>query len=96
MRRGPTGILCGKGSGTNTRPLTPLAFFLPLPFRERAGVRGSGPGWSHAVIPDIINRESNAGVRGAGGTRRRLNLLRRLHHGIEGKRPWIPAENLRE
>ena len=72
MRRGPTGILCGKGSGTNTRPLTPLAFFLPLPLRERAGVRGDR------------------------GTRRRLNLLRRLRHGVEGKRPWIPAENLRE
>ena len=49
-----------------------LQTFLPLPLRERAGVRG------------------------ARGSRRSLTLLRRLRHGVERKRPWIPAKNLRE
>ena len=43
------------------------------------------PDVSHAVIPDIIYRESNAGVRGAGGTRRSPTLLQSLHHGAEKK-----------
>ena len=43
------------------------------------------PDVSHAVIPDIIYRESNAGVRGAGGTRRSPTLLQSLPHGAEKK-----------
>ena len=114
MRRGTTALL-RKRVGDKHAPPTPLASCLPLPLRERVGVRGiwSGmisrchsflfllvipnvshpviPDFSHAVIPDVIHRESKAGVRGDRGSRRSLNLLGRLHHGIEGKRPWIPA-----
>ena len=43
------------------------------------------PDVSHPVIPDVLHRESNAGVRGAGGTRRSPTLLQSLHHGAEKK-----------
>ena len=88
MRRGATALPCGKGSGTTTRPPTPLAYLLPLPLRERVGVRGiwygmvsrchSGlvllviPDVSHAVIPDVIHRESKGGVRGKEGPEKRV------------------------
>ena len=83
-----------------------LPLVLPLPLRERAGgeevlVRDGltlsfqlAPSCHSSlfplVIPDVINRESNAGVRGARGSQRSPNLLRSLHHDRR-KRPWIPA-----
>ena len=50
------------------------------------------PDISHPVIPDVINRESKAGVRGAGETRRNPTLLRSLHHGAEKKDPGFPLK----
>ena len=43
------------------------------------------PDLSHPVIPDVIHRESKAGVRSAGGTRRSPTLLQSLPHGAEKK-----------
>ena len=57
---------CRNDAGTVFPLFPPLPLpLLPLPLRERAGVRGGfAPGCSDAVIPDVINRESNAGVKG--------------------------------
>ena len=54
------------------------------------------------VIPDVLNRESKGQGEGdqlpaiAGDIRRSPHLLRSLHRGVERKRLWIPAKNLRE
>ena len=82
------------------------AEMLPLPLRERVGVRGLWPGCSHTVIPacsflsfptsltlsfpTLLIGNPKAGVRSNRVTRRSPTLRRSLRHGVEKKDPGFP------